>query len=419
MPAPVRPAACCALIPITLDLVKFEALIARPVVVVCLVAALLHGAARLQAAENTTPTERAAKKTPESGGGGSKGSGGGGSARGGRGGAGQKQAVEVTPITRRDLSESLRVVGSLAPNETATIRPEMSGLIRSIHFEEGRQVKKGDLLVKIDDSELKAQLAQTQSRHELAKLNLERAENLRQSLSNTQADADRARSEFSATQAEIELLKVRLARTEVRAPFDGVVEARALSAGDYINSQSIITQINDLSRLKVEFQVPERFVSKVRRGTQFTVKSTSGVNDAAADGEVYFVNSVIDRNTRSSEVKGFLTKAPSAVKAGMFAVIEIVLEVRKGALTVPEGAIFVDQRGPQLVTVVEEKGEKVAAFVPVNLGLRTKGVVEVSAVKGELAEKQLVVAAGVGSLALFPGAKLDPRPLRAEFLNND
>lgn len=295
----------------------------------------------------------------------------------------------------------------------------MSGLIRTIHFEEGRPVKKGDLLVKIDDSELRAQVAQTQSRHELAKLNLDRAENLRLTQSNTQADADRARSEFTATQAEIELLKVRLARTEVRAPFDGVIEARTLSAGDYINSQSILTTINDLSRLKVEFQVPERFIGKVRRGTAFTVKSTSAVSEVAADGEVYFVNSVIDRNTRSSEVKGFLTKAPSTVKAGMFAVIEIVLEVRKGALTVPEGAIFVDQRGPQLVTVADEKGEKVAAFVPVKLGLRTKGFVEVSALKGELAEKVPVVAAGVGSLALFPGAKLDPRPLRAEFLAND
>ena len=116
-----------------------------------------------------------------------------------------------------------------------------------------------------------------------------------------------------------------------------------------------------------------------------------------SDGEVYFVNSVIDRNTRSSEVKGFLTKAPPTVKAGMFAVIEIVLDVRKGALTVPEGAIFVDQRGPQLVTVVNEADGKVAAFVPVRLGLRTRGVVEVSAVKGELAEKQEVVAAGVGA----------------------
>ena len=97
--------------------------------------------------------------------------------------------MEVIAISRRDLSESLRVVGSLAANETATIRPEMNGLIRSIHFEEGRRVKKGDLLVTIDNSELEAQLAQLQSRHELAKLSLARAENLRQTQSNTAADA--------------------------------------------------------------------------------------------------------------------------------------------------------------------------------------------------------------------------------------
>jgi membrane fusion protein, multidrug efflux system len=149
------------------------------------------------------------------------------------------------------------------------------------------------------------------------------------------------------------------------------------------------------------------------------VRSTTAAENTSADGEVYFVNSVIDRNTRSSEVKGYLTKAPPSVKAGMFAVIEIVLDVRKGALTVPEGAIYVDQSGPQLVTVVDESDGKIAAFVPVRLGLRTRGVVEVSAVKGELAEKQQVVAAGVGSLALFPGAKLDPRPLRVEFLTNE
>jgi membrane fusion protein, multidrug efflux system len=375
-------------------------------------AALGFGCGKEQVAEVAKATEaKSAKKSGSEGGG--------RSGRGGRGGSGQKQAVEVIAISRRDLSESLRVVGSLAANETATIRPEMNGLIKSIHFEEGRRVKKGDLLVKIDDSELQAQLAQSRSRHELAKLNLARAENLRQTQSNTAADVDRARSEFAAAEADIDLLKVRLARTDVRAPFDGVVEARTLSPGDYINAQSSITTINDLSRLKVEFQVPERYVGKVKNGTVFTVRSTTAAENTSADGEVYFVNSVIDRNTRSSEVKGYLTKAPPSVKAGMFAVIEIVLDVRKGALTVPEGAIYVDQSGPQLVTVVDESDGKIAAFVPVRLGLRTRGVVEVSAVKGELAEKQQVVAAGVGSLALFPGAKLDPRPLRVEFLTNE
>ena len=337
-----------------------------------------------------------------------------GSPRGPGGGA-QKQPVEVTHLARRDLAETLRVVGSLAANETATIRPEMSGLIREIYFEEGQVVKKGDLLVKLDDGELQAQLAQSEARFELAKLNLARADNLRSTQSNTQADVERARSEYTAAQADLDLLKVRLARTEVRAPFDGVVEARALSAGDYVTNQSTITTINDLSRMKVEFQVPERYLAKVRRGTPFTVRSTTVENAAAVDGEVYFVNSVISRATRSSEVKGYLSNVPSALKAGMFAMIEIVLEVRRGALAAPEGAILVDQRGPQLVTVQDQDGQPVAALTPVVLGLRSRGLVEVMALKGELAEDQLIVAAGVGSLALFPGARLDPRPLRVEF----
>jgi glycine/D-amino acid oxidase-like deaminating enzyme len=82
---------------------------------------------------------------------------------------------------------------------------------------------------------------------------------------------------------------------------------------------------------------------------------------------------------------------------------------------VPEGAILIGQQGPQLITAVEKNGETLAAFVPVVLGLRSRGLVEVRAVKGELSEKTIVVAAGVGALALFPGAKLEPRPLRAEF----
>lgn len=341
--------------------------------------------------------------------------GGEGGGRGGRGGGGGKQAVEVIAIARRDLVEDLRVVGSLAPNETAAIRPEMSGLIRSIHFQEGHCVAKGDLLAKIDDAELQAQLAQMRSRHELSRLNLERAEILRQTQSNTLADVDRVRSEFAATQADIDLLKVRLARTEIRAPFEGVVESRTLSPGDYVNPQSIITTLNDLSRLKVEFQVPERYLAKVRPGTKFSVKLTSVAAAPDAEGEVYFINSVIDRQTRSSEAKGYLNKPSPALRAGMFVVVGIVLEVRRGALTVPEGAILIEQRGPQIIIVEEKAGEKVAAFVPVTLGLRSRGLVEVKAVKGELSEQQIVVAAGVGALALFPGARLEPRPLRAEF----
>lgn len=342
-------------------------------------------------------------------------SGGAAGKKGGRGGGGLIQPVEVTTISRRDLVESLSVVGSLGANETASIRPEMAGIIRSVNFEEGFAVKKGDLLLKIDDQELQAQVDQSKARFELAKQNLARAESLQQTLSNTQADVDRSRSEFAAAQADRTLLEVRLRRTEIRAPFDGVVGSRTLSPGDFINTQSIVTTIYDLSRLKAEFQVPERYVAKVHQGTPFTVKSTTASINVSTQGDVYFVNSIIDRNTRSSEVKGYLINPPPQLKAGMFAVFEIILEVRKQALAVPEGAIFVDQRGPQLVVVKDQGGDKIVSFVPVALGLRIRGLVEVIPLKDKVDENTTIVAAGVGQLALFPGAKVEPRPLRAEF----
>ncbi|HRE81676.1 MAG TPA: efflux RND transporter periplasmic adaptor subunit, partial [Opitutaceae bacterium] len=187
----------------------------------------------------------------------------------------QKQPVEVTQVLKRDLAETLDVVGSVAPNESAVMRTEISGLVRGIFFEEGQTVKKGHTLMKIDDSELRVQLAQAEARFQLTELSLQRAENLRQTQSTTQAEFDRAKSEFASAQADLGVIRLRLEKTEIKAPFDGVVGARSLSTGDYVTTQSAITTLDDLSRLKIEFQVPERYLSKVRPGTQFSVASRS------------------------------------------------------------------------------------------------------------------------------------------------
>lgn len=334
---------------------------------------------------------------------------------GSRRGDDQIQPVEVTTVQRRDLVESLDLVGSLAPNESADIRSEIAGHVRAIHFDEGKHVEKGQVLLKIDDAELLAQLAQAEARFKLAELNLQRAGNLRQTLTNTQADYDRAYSEHATIKAELELLRVRLEKTEIKAPFAGVAGARAISPGDYVNTASTITTINDLSRLKVEFQAPERYLAKVRPGTGFSVRLRDPDSDRLVRGEVYFVNPVINRDTRSSEVKGYLGDPPPSLQAGMFVNIELVLEVRRGTLTVPEGSILASSEGVQVIAVQERDGGPVAEFIPVRLGLRTRGLVEVSAVTGRLDEGLPVVASGVGALVLYPGARLDPQPLRAEF----
>ena len=144
-------------------------------------------------------------------------------------------------------------------------------------------------------------------------------------------------------------------------------------------------------------------------------------SDKAIAGEVYFVSSVINPDTRSSEVKGYLTNPPPDLKPGMFANVEVVLAVRKAVLTVPEGSIFNSTKGPQVVVVRAEKGaakgdDYTADFIPVQLGLRSRGFVEVEPVKKDaLKEKDSVVASGVGALILFQGAKVAPKPLRKEF----
>lgn len=327
----------------------------------------------------------------------------------------QKQPVEVVNVARRDLVESLSLVGSLAPNETAQIRAEIAGLVRSVQFNEGELVAKGQILLKVDDSELRAQLAQAEARYRLTELNLKRSEDLTSARSMSQAEADRVRSEHASAQAESDLLRVRLAKMEIKAPFDGIVGARTISPGDYVTAATVITTLDDLSRLKVDFQVPERFAERVKPGSVFTLRAKTPAGELQAAGEVYFTSSVIDRATRSSQVKGYLAGQPSGLKPGMFANIDIVLQVRTGALTVPEGSILTTSTGSQVIAVREKNGEKVAEFVPVQLGLREKGLVEVTPLKGDLTEEQSIVASGVGALILYPGAKLEPRPLRTEF----
>ena len=330
----------------------------------------------------------------------------------------QKQVVEVIPIERRDLRETLTVVGSLEANESVEIRPEVAGLVRAIYFQEGQQVKAGEVLVKIDDAELLAQMAQIEARFKLAELNVSRSENLSESRTIPQSEYDRARSEFAAVQAERSLLRLRLEKTEIKAPFDGQLGARTISAGDVVTTNTIITKLDDLSRLKISFPVPERFLAKVHPRTQVQASTRlAGRSDqqVRTTGEVYFVSASIDRATRSSEVKAILQNSGPDLRPGMFANVEILLDTREQVLTVPEGAILTDARGVQIIIVGEKDGQPVAEFVPVETGLRTRGMVEVRPQSREIAPGTAVVASGVGALILFPGSPLDPRPLRDSF----
>jgi len=328
-----------------------------------------------------------------------------------------RQPVEVMKLSRRDMVESLSLVGSVAPNETAQIRAEISGQVRAVLFSEGEQVHKDQILLKIDDAELRTQLAQAEARFHLAQLNLQRSENLSEARSLSRAEADRTRSDYAATEAELQYLKVRLAKMEIKAPFDGVVGSRSISPGDYVTAATAITTLDDLSRLKVEFQVPERYITRVSPGAIFTVRAKTPDGEVKAEGKTYFISSVIDRSTRSSQVKGYISLAQPALKPGMFANVDLVLETHRNVYSVPEAAILSMAKGASLIVVRGGAGQETAELVPVTLGLRSRGYVEVRSDQGQLSDDTVVVASGVGGLSIFPGTKLDPRPLKEEFRN--
>jgi membrane fusion protein, multidrug efflux system len=318
------------------------------------------------------------------------------------------QPVEVMPVTVMSLKETVGLVGSIAANESAELRPEIPGVINSIHFEEGALVSKGDLLAKLDVRELEAQLAEARASFILAEQNLDRSQSLLADQAVSKLEVDAAVAEHAKLKAAIDLLEVKLAKSSIIAPFDGVAGVRTLSVGDFVTSQSIITTVDDLTRLKVEMEVPERYLPNLKPRGTFTLRAATSAPGEDVTGEVYFVSPRINETTRSTMVKGYVNKPPQFLKPGMFANITLVLRTVENALVVPETAILSTAKGTVLIVPAEKDGATIAEFVPVKTGLRVPGYVQISPVGPPVKAGDKIVSSGVGGLILFPGVKLQP-----------
>lgn len=316
------------------------------------------------------------------------------------------QAVEVMAVAKRSMEEIVELVGSVAANESAELRSELSGNLVEILFEEGARVKKDEPVVRLDTRELEAQLAEAQAKFALAGKNLERLRGLSASGAASQLEVDQAQAEHDQIEATIRLLRTRIEKSTLRSPFDGVAGARSVSVGDYVSPQSVITTVDDLSRLKVEMEVPERQLAWVAPGTAFTVR-TAAAGDPVK-GEVYFVSATIDPRTRSGLVKGRVKDPPPSLRPGMFANVSLVLRVLENVLAVPETSLLNSPQGSVAVVARDKDGAVVADFVPVRTGLRVPGWVQVTPVGPPLKEGDRIVSAGVGGLILLPGMKLQP-----------
>jgi membrane fusion protein (multidrug efflux system) len=302
-------------------------------------------------------------------------------------------AYRVVPLL---LEERLSTTGTLRANEEVEIVSEVSGKIAAIHFDEGSRVGAGELLLKIDDSELAAERQRALHRVELA----QRAEARQQELLDdgviSTETYDVALGELNVLRAELQLIEAQLVKTEIRAPFSGIIGLRWVSPGSYLSSQTRIASLHDLDPVKLDFTVPEKYSALMRVGDEISF-AVEGF-ERAFPGTVYAIEPSVDASTRSLRMRARCPNRDGALVPGMFANVELVVRSVPDALAVPSISVIPELGGKKVFIYVDGKAQPRT----VETGIRTENEVQITSGVGE---GDLVITSGV--LQLEPGLEVE------------
>ncbi|WP_210487068.1 efflux RND transporter periplasmic adaptor subunit [Rufibacter aurantiacus] len=288
------------------------------------------------------------------GGGGGRGPGGPGGPGGGGAPAMRVSGMVATP---QEFANSLSVTGSIEANEQIEVRGQVSGLVRGIYFQEGSNVSKGQVLVKIDDSELRAQLAQAQTRQTLAAENERRARLLLEKEAISREEYDVARAELKTAQAQIQLVRAQLAKTSITAPFSGKVGLRAVSTGSFLSPETVVTNLVSVNPIKITFAVPEKYAGQVKQNTELTFTVAGSPEKYTA--RVYAIEPSIEAATRTLQLRARADNASGKLLPGSFANIQLPLTVIPDALLIPTQAVVPVQNGKKVFISQNGKAKEV------------------------------------------------------------
>lgn len=273
---------------------------------------------------------------------------GGGRGAGGPGGKGGGMPMRVNGVVvqPREFANTLAVSGSIQANEQVEIKSQVSGLVRRITFEEGSPVRKGQVLVKIDDSELRAQLSQALTRQSLAAENERRANLLLKKEAISREEYDLARAELKSTQAQTQLVRAQLAKTSVVAPFSGRIGLRNISEGEYLVPTTVVANLVSTDPVKISFAIPEKYASQVKVNTpvSFTVAGT----DTRHAATIYAIEPGIEASSRTLQLRARASNPAGALRPGSFANIELPLTTIPDAILVPSQAVIPIQNGKKV-----------------------------------------------------------------------
>jgi len=312
----------------------------------------------------------------------------GGAASTGKGPGGPAPAVMVEAITAATspMPQTITAVGSLRSDESVTVRPEVAGRVVAIGFQEGRPVAKGSTLVKLDPAVNEAEVQQAKANLTLAKSKYERAIDLqKQGFISGQAK-DEAENNLKVAEAAEALAAARLAKTEIRAPFSGIIGLRSVSIGDYVKEGQDLVNLEAVDPLKVDFRLPEVYLKQVQVGQTLQV-SLDALPGRDYQGKVFAINPLVDAAGRAIVIRAQVSNADTALRPGMFARVRLLTKDERDALVLPEQALVPQGEEQYVFRVVNGK----AARTKVEVGQRRDGRVEI--VKG-VAPGETIVTAG-------------------------
>ncbi|MFK7889074.1 MAG: efflux RND transporter periplasmic adaptor subunit [Gammaproteobacteria bacterium] len=308
------------------------------------------------------------------------------------GGRGPQRAVPVTValVATKTFADEVEAIGTTRANESVTITAKVTDKISRINFQDGERVEKGALLVELTNDEQAAQLAEAKADRSEARAQLQRLEGLAQQNTVAASQLDESRARASIASARLEGIVARLEDRVIRAPFDGVLGFRQISPGTLVTPGTAITTLDDVSMLKLDFNVPELFLGAIDVG-DVVLAASPAYRDQDFVGEVAGIGSRVDEVTRSVTVRADLPNPTGALRPGMLMTVSLATGERAG-LAIPESAVIPTNRDPYVYIIGEDL---VAQRRGVSTGQRSAGQIEILS---GLAEGEQVVVLGLVSL---------------------
>ncbi len=317
---------------------------------------------------------------------------------GGAGGPGGGTPVELGKPEKLNWPKTVTAVGSLRSDESVIVRAEQSGRIVALNFKEGQPVRKGQMLVQLDDSVARAELEQSKANQKLAKAKFDRAVELKERNFISGQAKDEAENAMRVADATVKLSEARLTKLVINAPFSGTAGLRTASLGDYVKDGQDIVNLEKTDPIKVDFKIPEVFQSKVRVGQSLAV-TLDALPGQPFNGNVYAVNPQLDTAGRAVVLRAQMTNKGGLLKPGMFARVRLTLADTGEAVVVPEQAVAMQGEDQIMYRVVDGR----ALRTKVEVGQRRDGKAEI--LEGVGASDTIVIA---GWQRLRDGAAVRP-----------